>query len=114
MTLRRILNWLVGLPVALVAIAFAVANRQWITVSLDPFSKDQPHAALNMPLWGLFFCGILVGIFAGWLAAWMGHGKWRRAAREARVELFRLQQQHDHLKREAESRAVARGGDAGP
>ncbi|MFT3988918.1 DUF1049 domain-containing protein [Aestuariivirga sp.] len=111
MTIRRIFNWVVGVPIALAAIAFAVANRQWISVSLDPFAKDLPRLALNMPLWGLFFCGILLGIFVGWFAAWRGNGKWRRSTREARIELYKVQQAHDHLKREAEARAVALRGD---
>jgi len=70
MTLRRILNWAIGLPIAIVAVAFAVANRQWITVSFDPFSRDAPLAAIDMPLWALFFCGIFFGLIAGWIAAW--------------------------------------------
>ena len=113
MTLRRIFNWITGLPIAIVAVIFAVANRQWIVVSFDPFSRDQPWAAINMPLWVLFFCGIFVGLIAGWIFAWLAQGKWRRAAKDARLELMRGQQEHDRLKRELESRAVATSGDAG-
>ncbi len=85
--LRRILRWAVGLPIALVVISFAVANRQWITVSFDPFSRDAPFAAMDVPLWVLFFCGVFFGLIAGWIACWMAQGKWRRSAREARREL---------------------------
>ncbi len=53
MTIKRIFNWLIGLPVAVIGIGFAVANRQWITVSFDPFDRDQPFAFINMPLWAL-------------------------------------------------------------
>ena len=106
MTFKRILNWTVGLPVAVVTIAFAVANRQWITVSFDPFNRDHPFASINMPLWVLFFCGIFFGLFAGWIAAWFAQGKWRRAAKEARIELVRASNEHERLKREHASRAV--------
>ncbi len=109
MTLRRILNWAIGLPIAIVAVAFAVANRQWIAVSFDPFSRDAPLAAIDMPLWALFFCGIFFGLIAGWIAAWFAQGKWRRAAREARVELLRAQDETARLKRE-----LAPPGDANP
>ena len=112
MTFRRFLNWTVGLPVAAVAIAFAVANRQWITVSFDPFSRDAPFASVGMPLWVLFFCGIFVGIFAGWIAAWFAHGKWRKAAREARIELVRTHNEHERMKREYASRAVVPSQDS--
>lgn len=106
MTLRRLFNWIVGLPVAVVAVIFAVANRQWITVSLDPLSREAPSISIAMPLWVLFFCGILVGLIAGWVAAWFAHGKWRRAAKEARIELVRTQHDHERLKREHAARAV--------
>ena len=112
MTLRRIFNWITGLPIAIVAVIFAVANRQWIVVSFDPFSRDQPWAAINMPLWVLFFCGIFVGLIAGWIFAWLAQGKWRRAAKDARLELMRSQQEHGKLARETEVRAVVTTGDA--
>mgnify|MGYP000529383419 CR=1 FL=1 len=32
------------IPLAVAAIVFAVANRQWITVSFDPFNRDAPFA----------------------------------------------------------------------
>jgi hypothetical protein len=112
MTFRRLANWLVGLPAAAVAVVFAVANRQWITVSLDPLRRDAPRIAIDMPLWVLFFCGIFVGLLVGWAAAWFAQGKWRKATREARIEVLRLQNEHDRLKREHAARAVAKPEDA--
>lgn len=112
MTLRRIVNWLVGLPIATAAIVFAVANRQWVMVSLDPFNRDAPAASIAMPLWALFFCGAFAGIFAGWLVAWLAQGKWRKAAKDARLELVRVHNQHEQSKKESASRAVATAQDA--
>lgn len=112
MTFRRIVNWSIGLPVALIGIVFAVANRQWITVSLDPLRRDAPRVAIDMPLWVLFFCGIFVGLLIGWAAAWLAQGKWRKATREARIEVVRLQNEHDRLRREHTSRAVTTTEDA--
>ena len=112
MTIRRFFNWLVGLPIAIVAVVFAVANRQWITVSFDPLNRDQPFASVGMPLWVLFFCGVFAGLFVGWCAAWLAQGKWRKAAREARIDLARAQNEHDRLKRESEQRALATTPDA--
>ena len=89
-----------------------MANRQWIAVSFDPFDRDQPVASINMPLWALFFCGIFAGLLAGWTAAWFAHGKWRKAARQARIELVRAQNEHERLKREHDSRVVATAQDS--
>lgn len=86
--MRRLLRWLVGLPTTVIAVAFAIANRQWVSVSLDPISAV-PRASIDMPLWALFFAGILPGLAIGWGACWIAQGKWRRHAREARRELAR-------------------------
>ncbi len=100
MMLRRILRWAIGLPIAVLVIAFAVANRQWITVSLDPFSRDAPFASIDIPLWTLFFCGIFFGLIAGWIACWFAQGKWRKSAKEARRELVRSQSETSQMQRE--------------
>ena len=105
MTFKRIVNWTAGLPVAAAVIVFAVANRQWITVSFDPFNRDQPYAFVTMPLWVLFFCGIFAGMLAGWIAAWLAQGKWRKAAKNARIELLRAHNEHERLKRDYAARA---------
>ena len=113
MTFKRIVNWIIGLPVAVVAVALAVANREWVRVSFDPFSRDEPRAFISMPLWALFFCGIFVGLLAGWIAAWLAQSKHRKAARESRIELARAQQEHERFKRESQSRQVVPTQDAG-
>jgi uncharacterized membrane protein YciS (DUF1049 family) len=100
MMLQRILRWTIGLPIAIVVVSFAIANRQWITVSFDPFSRDAPFAAMGMPLWALFFFGAFFGLIAGWIACWAAQSKWRRSAKETRKELARAQQESSQLRRE--------------
>lgn len=99
MILRRIFRWAVGLPIVLLVIAFAVANRRWVTLSLDPFSQEAPKLALDLPLWLLFFLGILLGLLVGWFASWLAQGKHRRAAREARAEAAKMQVELAELRR---------------
>jgi lipopolysaccharide assembly LapA-like protein len=100
MMLQRILRWTIGLPIAIIVVSFAIANRQWITVSFDPFSRDAPFAAMDMPLWALFFCGVFFGLIAGWIACWIAQSKWRRSARDTRRELARTQSEASELRRE--------------
>ena len=57
-----------------------------------------------MPLWALFFAGIFFGMIAGWIACWFGQGKWRRAAKEARIDLQRAQDEAQRLRREQQDR----------
>jgi hypothetical protein len=43
---------------------------------------------------------VFVGIFAGWFVAWRGAARYRRSARDAKIELIRSQQHHEREKRE--------------
>ena len=89
--MRRILRWIIGLPIAIVVVGFAIANRRWVTLSLDPFTQTSPSVSIDLPLWILFFIGIFVGLVVGWIGAWLAQGKHRKAARDSRSEVGRLQ-----------------------
>ncbi len=100
--MKRILSWLFGLPVAIILIAFAIANRQFIDVSFDPLSADSPLLVVPMPIWALVFGGIFIGLIAGGIAAWLRQGKWRKTARQVRNELESVRVENDRLKHQLE------------
>jgi NhaP-type Na+/H+ or K+/H+ antiporter len=105
--MRRLLSWFLGFPLAVVLIAFAVANRASVQVSFDPFSQAEPFAAVSLPLWTLLFIGIFLGLVAGWAGAWLNQGKWRRTARDVRTEATALRAENSRLHREREAREAA-------
>jgi uncharacterized integral membrane protein len=88
--LRKIVAALVLVPLAVVIVAFAVANRQSVTLSLDPFGASAPAASLTLPLFGLVIVALIFGVIAGGVAAWLGQGKWRRRARRLEREANEL------------------------
>lgn len=88
--MRRIFRWAIGLPVLVLVAAFAVANRQSVVLSLDPFHETDPIISLQLPLWLLFFFGAFVGLLIGYAAAWFAQGRHRRLARERHKEIARL------------------------
>jgi uncharacterized integral membrane protein len=96
--LRRILRWLIGVPIAILVIAFAVANRQWTRLSLDPFSSTSPVLSINMPLWVLFIFGVFIGILVGWAACWFAQSKHRKLARDRGREIAQLQSEIENSK----------------
>jgi hypothetical protein len=96
--LRRILRWIIWLPVAIIVISFAVANRQWTRLSLDPFSSTSPFLTIEMPLWALFIFGVFIGLIVGWTMCWFTQGKHRKLARERRSEITRLQGELEMVK----------------
>jgi uncharacterized integral membrane protein len=97
---QRILKWVIGLPIALFVIVFAISNRQRVALRFDPFTTGETANAIEMPLWLLFFVGLALGIILGWVGSWFAQGKYRKRAREASAEIARLQaERSDLLKR---------------
>jgi len=97
--LRKIAAALVLVPLAIVIIAFAVANRQLVTVSLDPFSADRPAAVVTLPLFALIIVLLILGVVVGGVAAWLRQSQWRRKARRLERELTDLRAQVSSLRR---------------
>ncbi len=72
----RLTTWILGIPIAAVAVWIALANRAPVVLSLDPFSQESPAISLRMPLYLLLFAAVLVGVLLGCAAI-----GFRRAAR---------------------------------
>ena len=93
--MRKIVAAFVLIPLALIIIMFAVANREIITVTFDPFDAKNPAFALTMPLFMLIFVLVGAGVLIGGVAAWLKQHKWRSRARRAEAEARQLRQQFD-------------------
>lgn len=85
--MRKLLNTLIVIPLALIFIAFAVANRHFVTLSLDPFNSADPAVALTLPLFVVVIVMAVLGVIAGGIATWFGQRRWRRSARQLEGEL---------------------------
>jgi uncharacterized integral membrane protein len=109
--LRKIVAAIVLMPLALIIIAFAVANRHAVTVSFDPFSTTDPAASMTLPLFALIIAVLIVGVVIGGLASWLRQGKWRGSARRFERELQRLREKMAALEGRTEKPAstVAEG-----
>jgi uncharacterized integral membrane protein len=88
--LCRIVAALILVPLAIIIIAFAVANRQAVTISLDPFGASAPAASLTLPLFALLILVLIIGVVIGGSAAWLRQGRWRRTARRLEREAKEL------------------------
>ncbi len=98
--IRKVVTALILAPIAIVAVIFAVANRQIVVVSFDPFDQAHPALALAVPLFALLLAVVIAGVVIGGAAAWLRQSKWRRAARLAQAQASELKAQMDELKRQ--------------
>src|SRR4051794_35650274 len=80
---RKILIALILLPLTIALLAFAVANRQTIVISLDPFDQAHPAIAVAMPLFALILAVLIAGVVGGGWAARVRGANGSRAARLA-------------------------------
>ena len=98
--MRKFLTALIVIPLGLILVVFAVSNRHFVTVSLDPFVSDDPALSVTLPLFVVLILVAALGVLAGGCAVWFGQRHWRRAARRheadarsARTELAGLRAQ---------------------
>ncbi len=81
----KILSGIFTLALAMVAAAFAIANREEVAFRLDPL----PYV-IEMPLFVISFSALFIGILIGALAMWLRDGKVRKRVREERRVSTRL------------------------
>jgi len=97
----RFLKALVLLPIAILAVLLAVANRGPVQVSLDPFSQDAPEFATEAPLYAVIFAAVILGVVIGGAATWLTQSKHRRARRQYRREAQNLKVETERMRAQA-------------
>src|SRR5258708_12777703 len=80
--MRKFFTAVVLIPLGLIFVVFAVANRHLVTVSFDPFNSTDPSVAVTLPLFVVIIAVAIAGVVAGGSATWFRQRHWRRAARQ--------------------------------
>jgi len=91
----RFVRIAIAVLIGFVMIALAVANRQTVLFSLDPFGGAEPFIALNLPLFLILFAGLLLGFIAGAMLTWMAERPHRRAAKQSRKVIEKMEREQD-------------------
>ncbi|EKV32445.1 hypothetical protein C882_2524 [Caenispirillum salinarum AK4] len=97
----KLIRWLIGLPLAAVAIIFAVSNRQMVTVELWPFpwTADLPLYLLSL---GTLAVGIVIGALFAWTAGSHKRAQSRSEKRHQEIRIRNLERENDQLKADNE------------
>jgi uncharacterized integral membrane protein len=83
---NRILLVVVFVPLAVILIALAVANRAPTAFTLDPFNPGNPSLTIEVPLFALLFAALVIGLLIGSVATWIKQGRYRKLARQRGLE----------------------------
>lgn len=97
--MRKIVNTVVIVPLALVLLAFALANRRFVTLSFNPFDSSDSALALTLPLFVVIIASAMLGVLAGGLAVWFGQRRHRKAARRLEAEAAQARAELAELRR---------------
>lgn len=104
---KRIVGWLVLVPLCLLVLVFALANRHQVAVNFNPLiTADEAAPGFGVPLFLVIYAVLFLGISLGGLAVWLTQGAHRRAERRLRRDNERLT-----AELEAARRAPARPAD---
>ncbi|MGI9363545.1 MAG: lipopolysaccharide assembly protein LapA domain-containing protein [Rhizobiaceae bacterium] len=96
--MKRLVGLLIFVPIGIIVVALAVANRQMITVSIPPQVGDAPLYSFSLPLFALLFATLFVGMLLGSFATWLTQARHRKQARQQK-------QQADKMTSEANKQA---------
>jgi uncharacterized integral membrane protein len=105
--IKRIVTIVVIVPVAIVLIALAVANRTLVPFTLDPFNPGDPGLTLALPLFVYLFLALLIGVLIGSAATWLRQGRYRRMARRHAEEARSLRDEAARARPPVQTRTVS-------
>lgn len=98
---KRIVGWLVLVPLCALLIVFALANRQFVALNFNPFvappSLQQP--GYGVPLFLVLYVVLLVGVLLGGTATWFAQSQHRQRERHWRREAQLLSRELDGLRK---------------
>jgi len=100
--LKKIVNLLILLPLGIVLIVLSVANRQSVTLALNPFQPDDRVLSLSAPFFVFLFLALILGMIVGSAATWFSQGKYRKRARTESRAAVKWQAEADKHKTRAE------------
>lgn len=95
----RHVSWIITIPLAAVAISFAVSNRETVEVALWPFP-----ATAQISVFIAVLLPALIGFLLGGIVVWLSGGPTRRRARHQSHELDALSRE---LKERRQQQALA-------
>lgn len=102
--MRKLARWLVLVPLAILLVLLAVANRAPVILSLDPFSGEAPVLSVTVPLFVALLLAVVLGVVIGGVAAGIGRMRWRYRAKRAERAAEKLSAENEAFFRSVPAR----------
>jgi len=97
---KRIVGWLVLIPLCAIILIFALANRHLVTVNFNPLiTVDTTQPAYGIPLFLVIYAILFLGIALGGIAVWFTQAIHRKAAKRYKREAEKLKSELDAARR---------------
>jgi hypothetical protein len=90
--INRFVLIVVFVPLAIVLVALAVANREMVAFTVDPFNPGNPALTVTLPFFIFLFAALALGLVIGSLVTWIRQGRHRKLARQRGAEAENLRQ----------------------
>lgn len=100
---RKLINILILLPIAIVLIVLSVANRDTVTLALNPFDPSDNLLSISAPFFVFLFATLILGMIIGSAATWFRQGKYRKKARSEAREAVKWHTEADKQRERAET-----------
>jgi uncharacterized integral membrane protein len=105
--IKRIIALAILVPLGIVLIMLSVANRQAVTLALNPFDPTDALLSVTLPFFVFLFLALITGMILGSLATWFKQGKHRKQARVQASEAVKWHTEADRQKAKAQQIAAA-------
>ncbi len=102
---KKTVNIVVLVPIAIVLIVLCVANRQSVTLALNPFEPSDPVLSATAPFFIFLFGAVILGMIIGSMATWINQGKHRKRARAGATDAVKWQSEAERQRQRAEAAA---------
>ena len=100
--MRTVFRIIFFVPLALIILFFAMANRMPVQIGLDPFlAPGETGPSFEAPLFLVVLASMALGVLAGGASTWVSHLPVRRAAKVARAEVKKTKVEIDKLRQQA-------------
>jgi uncharacterized integral membrane protein len=99
---RKALSLVVFLPLGVLLIVLAVANRAPVSLALNPFDPADRALSVSAPFFVFLILAVMFGVLMGAIVTWFTQGKYRKKARNQSRMAQQWQAEADRQKTRAE------------